>query len=65
MSPYTINLVKHAFHFSLTISILWFMIKLTELFFPNIPIEVKILVYISETIIIIHFAKENLYNISN
>ncbi len=61
MSPYTINLVKHAVHFSLTIFILWFMIKLIELLFPNIPLVVKILVYISETIIIVHFAKENLF----
>lgn len=61
--PYIYNLIKHAFYFSLTIFIIWFMIKLTENLFPNIPLAIKILVYISEIIIIIHFSKEVLVNI--
>jgi len=59
--PYAINLVKHAILFSITILILKFMIELTGLLFPNIPFIVKILIYISELIIIIHFAKENIF----
>ncbi len=62
--PYIYDLIKHAIYFSLTILIIWFMIKLTEYLFPNIPLAIKILVYISEIIIIIHFAKEVLVNIA-
>lgn len=61
--PYIYDLFKHAIYFSLTILIIWFMIKLTENLFPNIPLAIKILVYISEIITIIHFAKEVLVNI--
>lgn len=55
---YTINLVKHALLFLLTISIIWCTIKFTELLFPNLPFAVKILLYISEAVFVIHFAKE-------
>ena len=58
---FAIDLVKHTIQFSLAISLLWFMIKLTELIFPNIPFAVEILVYISEIIIIVHFVKKNIY----
>ncbi len=63
--PYAINLVKHAIYFFLTVVILWFMIRLTEFLFPNLPLAVKILVYTSEAIVIIHFAKENIFEIIN
>lgn len=59
--PYTINLVKHTILFFLTILIIWFTIKLTELLFPNLPFAVKILVYLSEVALIIHFAKESIF----
>ncbi len=61
--PYIYDLIKHGIYFSLTILIIWFMIKLTEYLFPNIPLAIKILVYISEIMIIILFAKEVLVNI--
>jgi predicted metallopeptidase len=57
---YIFNLIKHAFYFSLTILIIWYMIKLTEHLFSNIPLAIKILIFISEIIIIFHFAKENI-----
>ncbi len=57
---YTINLVKHTVFFFLTILIVWFTIKFTELLFPNLPFVVKILLYISEVALIIHFAKESM-----
>lgn len=60
-SPYMFNLIKHAIYFSLTILIIWFMMKLTEYLFPNIPLEIKILIWISEITIIFHFAKENIF----
>lgn len=58
--PFTINLVKHTVLFFLTILIIWFTIKFTELLFPNFPFAVKILLYISEVALIIHFAKESM-----
>lgn len=61
--PYTINLVKHTIFFFLTILIIWFTIKLTELLFPNLPFAVKILVFISEVALIIHFARESIFEI--
>lgn len=58
--PYIFNLIKHAICFSLTILIIWLMMKFTEHLFPNIPLAIKILIFISEIIIIFHFAKENI-----
>lgn len=58
--PYMINLVKHAVLFFLTILIIWFTIKFTEVLFPNIPFAVKILLDISEVASIIQFAKESM-----
>lgn len=58
--PFAINLVKHTIQFSLAILLLWFMIKLAEFVYPNIPFAVIILVYVSEIIIIVHFVKENI-----
>ena len=57
---YLFNLIKHAIYFSLTICIIWFMMELTDYLFPNIPLAITILIYISEIIIIFHFAKENI-----
>lgn len=57
--PYTINLVKHTVLFFLTILIIWFTIKFTELLFSNLPFAVKILLYISEVALIIHFTSES------
>lgn len=57
---YMFNLIKHTIYFSLTIFIIWFMMELTEHLFPNIPLAIKILICISEIIIIFHFAKENI-----
>jgi hypothetical protein len=60
-SPYIPNLIKHSIYFSLTILSIWFMMKLIEFLFPNIPIVIKILISISEIIIIFHFIKENIF----
>ena len=57
---YMFDLIKHAIYFSLTIVIIWLMLRFTEHLFQNIPLVIKILIYISEIIIIIHFAKENI-----
>lgn len=57
--PSVVNLYKHAILFCLTISVLWIMIQLTDLLFPNMPMAVKIIAYISETALIFHFAKDN------
>jgi hypothetical protein len=58
--PYMINLVKHTVFFFLTILIIWFTIKFTELLFPSLPFVVKILLLISEVALIIHFARESM-----
>jgi len=58
--PYTINLVKHTVLFFLTLLIIWFTIKFTELLFPNLPFAVKMLLFISEVALIIHFARESM-----
>jgi|GEM_PF-6210404 len=39
--PYTINLVKHTVLFFLTLLIIWFTIKFTELLFPNLQKRVQ------------------------
>lgn len=56
--PSVVNLFKHAILFCFNISVLWVMIQLTDLLFPNIPLAVKIIAYTSETAMIFHFAKE-------
>lgn len=61
--PYTINLVKHGVLFFVTISIVWFTIKFTELLFPNLPFTVNVLLYFSELAIIILFARESIFEI--
>lgn len=58
--PYTINLVKHTVLFFMTILIIWFTIKFTEILFPNFPFAVKILLYISEVALLFHFARESM-----
>jgi len=58
--PYTINLGIHTILFFLTIFIIWIISKFTELLFPNLPFAVRILLYISEVALIIHFTMESM-----
>lgn len=58
--PYTINLLRHTVLFFVTIFVIWFTIKFTELLFPNLPFAVRILLYISEVALIIHFTMESM-----
>ncbi|VVB93881.1 Uncharacterised protein [uncultured archaeon] len=58
--PFVVNLFKHTFLFCLTILVLWIMIQLPDILFPNKPLTVKALAYISETALIFHFAKDSI-----
>ena len=55
-----IDLSRHIIIFCLNILGLWIMIQLTDILFPNIPLAVKALAYLSEIAIIVHFAKDSL-----
>lgn len=35
------------------------MIQLTDILFPNIPLAVKAMAYLSEIAIVVHFAKDS------
>lgn len=54
-----IYLSRHIIVFCLNIIGLWIMIQLTDILFPDIPIAVKALAYLSEIGIVVHFAKDN------
>jgi hypothetical protein len=54
-----IDISRHIIIFCLNIVGLWVMIHLTDFLFPDIPLAVKALAYLSEIGIIVHFAKDN------
>lgn len=54
-----IDLSCHIILFCLNILGLWIMIQLTDILFPNIPLAVKALAYLSEICLVIHFAKDS------
>ncbi len=61
--PYTINLGKHFILLFLTIVTIWLTDELIDFLFQNTPTSVKILVFISDIVIIIHFARENIQDL--
>ena len=54
-----IEMSRHIIVFCLNIIGLWIMIQLTDILFPDIPIAVKMLAYLSEIGMVVHFAKDN------
>lgn len=53
------NISRHIIIFCLNIIGLWIMIQLTNILFPDIPLAVKALAYLSEIGILVHFAKDS------
>lgn len=58
--PSAIDLFKHVAIFCFTIISLWFMIQLTDILFPNMPLAVKIIAYFSELTLTVHFVKDSI-----
>ena len=54
-----IDISRHIIVFCLNIIGLWIMIQLTDILFPDIPLAVKALAYLSEIGILVHFAKDS------
>lgn len=54
-----IDMSRHIIVFCLNIIGLWIMIQLTDILFPNLPLAVKALAYLSELGIVVHFARDN------
>ncbi len=54
-----IDISRHIIVFCINLLALWIMTQLTDLLFPNIPLVVKALAYLSETALVIHFAKDS------